>query len=65
MEQLHAGGFDESEVDGAIFRGNVGAMGAVVMGRRLFDIVDDSDGWSEEVGYDTYLFAMKAYRNRI
>src|SRR5262245_66375256 len=51
MEQLHAWVFDGSEVDDAVLRENVEATGAVVMGRRLFDIVDGPDGWSEDVGY--------------
>ena len=25
--------------------------GAVIMGRRLFDVVDGPDGWNDEVGY--------------
>src|SRR5262245_19503947 len=51
MEQLHAWVFDGSEVDDVVLRENVEATGAVVMGRRLFDIVDGPDGWSEDVGY--------------
>jgi dihydrofolate reductase len=40
-----------SPVDEAILAGSFEATGAVVMGRRLFDIVDGPNGWSEEVGY--------------
>jgi len=51
MEQLHAWIFDRSDLDDAVLRENVEATGALVMGRRLFDIVDSPDGWSEDVGY--------------
>ena len=36
-------------------RGRAGAhlreTGAVVLGRRLFDIVDGPDGWNDDIGY--------------
>jgi dihydrofolate reductase len=34
-----------------VLREIAGAPGAVVMGRRLFDVVDGPDGWSDEMGY--------------
>lgn len=41
----------DHEVDVAVLREAVEATGAVVMGRRLFDIVDAPGGWSDEMGY--------------
>jgi dihydrofolate reductase len=38
------------EVTTAVSGANA-ASGAVVMGRRLFDIVNAPDGWNEEMGY--------------
>jgi dihydrofolate reductase len=38
-------------VDEAVLSGSFEASGAVVMGRRLFDIVDGPHGWSDDVGY--------------
>lgn len=40
-----------SPVDEAVLASSFEETGAVVMGRRLFDIVDGPNGWSEEVGY--------------
>lgn len=41
----------DHEVDDRILRESTEESGAVVMGRRLFDIVDGPLGWSEEMGY--------------
>jgi dihydrofolate reductase len=51
IEQLHAWVFDGDVLDAALLRENVEATGAVVMGRRLFDIVDGPKGWSDDEGY--------------
>ena len=51
VEQLHAWVFDGDALDAALLRENVEATGAVVMGRRLFDIVDGPNGWSDDEGY--------------
>jgi len=51
IEQLHAWVFDGDVLDAALLRENVEATGAVVMGRRLFDIVDGPNGWSDDEGY--------------
>jgi dihydrofolate reductase len=51
-EPLHAWAFDKgSEVDAEVLREAVEATGSVVMGRRLFDFVDGSHGWDDNVGY--------------
>jgi hypothetical protein len=48
-------------VDDAVLRENVEATGAVVMGPRLFDIIDGPDGWSEVVGYGGRIKARLRY----
>jgi dihydrofolate reductase len=52
-EAVHAWVLEEprSPVDEQILAGSFERSGAVVMGRRLFDIVDAPGGWSTEVGY--------------
>lgn len=40
----------DDDVDAEVLRGATEATGAVVMGRRLFD-VDGLGGWSDEMGY--------------
>lgn len=52
-EGIHGWVLEEprSPVDEAVLASSFEETGAVVMGRRLFDIVDGPNGWSEEVGY--------------
>lgn len=50
-EPLHAWVFGDDPVDAEVLRSGTEATGAVVMGRRLFDVVDGPQGWNEEVGY--------------
>ncbi len=50
-EPLHRWVEHADEVDQAVLREAVEATGAVVMGRRLFDIVDGPHGWTEKMGY--------------
>src|SRR6187401_2293994 len=52
-EGIHAWVLEEprSPVDEAVLAGSFEATGAVVMGRRLFDVVDGPNGWSDDVGY--------------
>jgi dihydrofolate reductase len=51
-EALHVWAIDSNDpVDQEVLRSATEASGAVVMGRRLFDIVDGPDGWSDEMGY--------------
>lgn len=50
-EALHAWVFAGAEVDDEILREAVERSGAVVMGRRLFDVVDSPQGWNEDIGY--------------
>jgi len=49
---LHAWAFDaDSEIDRRVLGDAVERTGAVIMGRRTFDVVDAPSGWDDEVGY--------------
>ncbi len=48
---LHAWVFSGTPEDGAILDGMTARTGAVIMGRRLFDVVDGPHGWDESIGY--------------
>jgi dihydrofolate reductase len=50
-DALHTWAFDGDATDRAVLREATEATGAVIMGRRLFDIVDGPHGWNDEVGY--------------
>ncbi len=52
-EAVHAWVLEEprSPVDESVLARSFEQTGAVVMGRRLFDIVDGPNGWSDDVGY--------------
>jgi dihydrofolate reductase len=50
-EPLHEWVFSDDEVDAQVLEDGTERSGAVVMGRRLFDIVDGPHGWNDEVGY--------------
>jgi dihydrofolate reductase len=52
-EAIHAWVLEEprSPVDEAVLARSFEQTGAVVMGRRLFDVVDGPNGWNDEVGY--------------
>ena len=52
-EAIHAWVLEEprSSVDEAVLADSFERTGAVVMGRRLYDIVDGPHGWNDEVGY--------------
>ena len=50
-EPLHDWVESDHEIDREVLRELADAPGTVVMGRRLFDIVDGPHGWSDEMGY--------------
>jgi dihydrofolate reductase len=51
-EPLHTWATEsDNEVDAEVLRDAVEATGAVVLGRRLFDVVDGPNGWSDNMGY--------------
>src|SRR5690554_467049 len=50
-EALHAWAFSDDPDDQRILRESSARSGAVVLGRRLFDVVDGPGGWDDETGY--------------
>ncbi|WP_041842022.1 dihydrofolate reductase family protein [Actinoplanes friuliensis] len=56
-EALHTWAFSSDPVDREVLATATDATGAVVMGRRLFDIIDGPHGWNDEVGYGAGLAA--------
>jgi len=50
-EPLHDWVFSDDPVDAQVLRESTEASGAVVMGRRLFEIIDGPNGWNDEMGY--------------
>ena len=69
-ELLHEWVFAGDSVDEDILREATEASGAVVMGRRLFDVVDGPDGWNDDMGYgakhagDAAVLRRHPYRGR-
>lgn len=49
--ELHTWVMQQDAVDTEILAEATAACGAVVMGRRLFDVVNGPDGWNEDMGY--------------
>jgi dihydrofolate reductase len=50
-EALHTWAFSDDPDDRRVLREAAARSGAVVLGRRLFDIVDGPNGWDDETGY--------------
>ncbi|MFD8814804.1 dihydrofolate reductase family protein [Streptomyces sp. NPDC059627] len=50
-EALHTWAFSDDPEDRRILREGTVRSGAVVLGRRLFDIVDGPNGWDDTTGY--------------
>ena len=50
-EGLHTWALHGDAVDREILATTADATGVVIMGRRLFDIVDGPQGWNDEMGY--------------
>ena len=50
-EALHTWAFSDDPEDQRQLSEGTAGSGAVVLGRRLFDIVDGLNGWNDEVGY--------------
>src|SRR5215207_1440997 len=50
-EPLHTWAFEGDEADKRVLESAAAATGAVLMGRRTFDVVDAPDGWSGDLGY--------------
>ncbi|MET9137273.1 dihydrofolate reductase family protein [Streptomyces parvulus] len=50
-EALHTWAFSDDPEDRRLLREGTARSGAVVLGRRLFDIVDGPGGWDDTTGY--------------
>lgn len=50
-EALHTWAFSDDPDDQKVLREATARSGAVVLGRRLFDIVDGPQGWNDDTGY--------------
>jgi dihydrofolate reductase len=50
-DALHTWAFSDDPDDRRVLREATASSGAVVLGRRLFDIVDAPQGWNDETGY--------------
>jgi dihydrofolate reductase len=50
-EALHTWAFSDDPDDRRILAEGTTRSGAVVLGRRLFDVVDGPGGWNDETGY--------------
>jgi dihydrofolate reductase len=49
--ELHTWVLQQDTVDTEILEQATAESGAVVMGRRLFDVVNGPDGWNQDMGY--------------
>jgi len=50
-EGLHTWALEPDATDDDVLTESVDATGVVVMGRRLFDLIDAPRGWNDEMGY--------------
>ncbi|MEV0234108.1 dihydrofolate reductase family protein [Nonomuraea sp. NPDC050786] len=50
-EALHTWAFSDDPGDRRILREATARSGAVILGRRLFDVIDGPEGWNDESGY--------------
>ncbi|MEU6850608.1 dihydrofolate reductase family protein [Actinacidiphila alni] len=50
-DALHTWAFSDDPDDRRLLREATARSGAVVLGRRLFDLVDGPGGWNDETGY--------------
>ncbi|MFC5746291.1 dihydrofolate reductase family protein [Actinomadura rugatobispora] len=50
-EALHTWAFSDDPGDRRVLREGTARSGAVVLGRRLFDVVDGPGGWNDDTGY--------------
>lgn len=61
-DPLHAWAIaSDDPVDVEVLRESTERSAAVIMGRRLFDIVDAPDGWNDEMGYGAAHAATPAF----
>lgn len=50
-EGLHTWALEPDAIEQALLEEGVDATGVVIMGRRLFDVVDGPQGWGDDIGY--------------
>ena len=60
-EPIHDWVMQPDDTDTEVLREATEMSGAVVMGRRLFDVVDGPDGWNDEMGYGAGLAATPPF----
>lgn len=60
-EPLHTWAMQPDDVDAEVLQQATTRSGAVVMGRRLFDIIDGPGGWDDEMGYGAGLAATPPF----
>jgi dihydrofolate reductase len=61
-EALHTWAISSDDpIDLDVLRAATERSGAVIMGRRLFDIIDGPGGWNEEMGYGAGLAATPPF----
>lgn len=60
-EALHTWAFSDDPADRRVLREATGRSGAVVLGRRLFDVVDGPGGWDDSTGYGAGEAARPAF----
>jgi dihydrofolate reductase len=60
-EPLHTWVMEPDVIDTEVLGEATERSGAVVMGRRLFDVIDGPDGWNDEMGYGAGLAATPPF----
>ncbi|MBD7919291.1 dihydrofolate reductase family protein [Cellulomonas sp. Sa3CUA2] len=60
-DALHRWAFSDDEDDRRVLREATARSGAVVLGRRLFDVVDGPGGWDDRTGYGAREVAAPAF----
>ena len=60
-EALHEWVFAGHQIDRDVLESSAARSGAVVMGRRLFDVIDAPDGWNADIGYGADVAAKPAF----
>ncbi|MFH8241223.1 dihydrofolate reductase family protein [Streptomyces sp. NPDC018321] len=60
-EALHTWAFSDDPDDRRVLREATARSGAVVLGRRLFDVVDGPQGWDDTTGYGAHEVGRPAF----
>lgn len=59
--ELHTWVMQRDRVDDEILEQATAVSGAVIMGRRLFDVVNGPDGWTDQMGYGADMTAAPPF----